>query len=138
MAFHKFTINFQKLHHVQNVFKRSVLFEREGIDDVTGEHLIARKDVSAEALVKRLEKFQSESLPVLDHYRVNCRYIFHPSPYSIFILDDEHCLCELIIFFLRFDILVWRIFVLNSLLRLIVLGSYKHITSNRGSKGEKV
>eukprot|EP00493_Phyllostaurus_siculus_P001124 UN01132 len=44
--------------------------KREGIDDVTGEPLIARKDDTAEALVKRLEKFQSESLPVLDHYRM--------------------------------------------------------------------
>ena len=52
--------------------------------------------------------------------------------------DDEHCLCELIVFFLRFDILVWRIFVFNGLLSLIVLGSYKHITSNNGSKGKKV
>jgi len=41
----------------------------EGKDDVTGEPLMQRKDDTAEALVNRLAKFESETFPVLNHYR---------------------------------------------------------------------
>merc|ERR550534_461647 len=40
----------------------------EGKDDITGEPLIQRKDDTAEALVNRLAKFESETFPVLEHY----------------------------------------------------------------------
>merc|ERR1719242_1871925 len=40
----------------------------EGKDDVTGEALIQRKDDTAEALKTRLEAYDSQTLPILDHY----------------------------------------------------------------------
>jgi len=40
----------------------------EGKDDETGEDLIQRKDDTKEALVTRLEKFNAETIPVLNHY----------------------------------------------------------------------
>merc|ERR1719354_1167879 len=39
------------------------------IDDVTGEPLIQCDDDTAEALAKRLEKFEAETMPVLKHYK---------------------------------------------------------------------
>ena len=40
-----------------------------GVDDVTGEKLIKRKDDNAETLVKRLEAFHKQTTPILDHYK---------------------------------------------------------------------
>lgn len=37
-------------------------------DDETGEHLMQRPDDTPESLVKRLEGYYSETLPILDHY----------------------------------------------------------------------
>ncbi len=38
-------------------------------DDVTGEALMQRPDDTAEALVKRLQGYHAETVPVLEHYR---------------------------------------------------------------------
>mmetsp|Transcript_3472 Transcript_3472/g.8590 ORF Transcript_3472/g.8590 Transcript_3472/m.8590 type:complete len:266 (+) Transcript_3472:91-888(+) len=38
-------------------------------DDVTGEELIQRADDTAEALQKRLQGYQEQTVPVLEHYR---------------------------------------------------------------------
>jgi len=43
--------------------------KKKGYDDVTGELLIQRGDDTAEVLKKRLEKFRSESIPVLEYYK---------------------------------------------------------------------
>ena len=40
-----------------------------GIDDATGEPLIKRKDDNAETLVKRLQAFHKQTMPILDHYK---------------------------------------------------------------------
>merc|ERR1719499_1806476 len=39
-----------------------------GKDDVTGEDLIQRKDDTAEALTTRLEAYNSQTMPILEHY----------------------------------------------------------------------
>ena len=38
-------------------------------DDITGEALMQRADDTAEALVKRLQGYHADTVPVLDHYR---------------------------------------------------------------------
>jgi len=40
-------------------------------DDVTGQPLYQRSDDTAEALKKRLDGYQKQTLPILDHYRPN-------------------------------------------------------------------
>ena len=40
-------------------------------DDETGEPLMQRKDDTATALVKRLQGYHGETVPILDHYRPN-------------------------------------------------------------------
>lgn len=39
-----------------------------GVDDITGEPLIRRKDDNADTLKSRLEAFHKQTTPVLDHY----------------------------------------------------------------------
>ena len=39
-----------------------------GIDDVTGEKLMQRKDDAPETAVRRLALFHKDTVPVLDHY----------------------------------------------------------------------
>jgi adenylate kinase len=39
------------------------------LDDVTGETLIQRPDDTATALKKRLSSYESETIPVLEHYK---------------------------------------------------------------------
>jgi adenylate kinase len=39
------------------------------LDDITGEPLMQRPDDTAEALVKRLQGYHAETVPVLEHYR---------------------------------------------------------------------
>ena len=39
------------------------------LDDETGEPLMQRKDDTAEALIKRLQGYHSETVPILEHYR---------------------------------------------------------------------
>ena len=41
----------------------------EGVDDITGEPLIQRKDDTAEALKKRMSSYHSQTAPILDYYR---------------------------------------------------------------------
>ena len=41
----------------------------EGIDDVTGEPLIQRKDDTPEALHKRMNEYHSKTAPILGFYR---------------------------------------------------------------------
>ena len=41
----------------------------EGRDDVTGEALMQRKDDTREALVKRMQLYNSLTIPVLDYYK---------------------------------------------------------------------
>ncbi len=41
----------------------------EGIDDITGEPLIHRKDDTAEALKKRMASYHSQTAPILDYYK---------------------------------------------------------------------
>ncbi|KAK2080876.1 hypothetical protein QBZ16_000730 [Prototheca wickerhamii] len=43
--------------------------KKEGVDDVTGEPLVHRKDDNAETLKARLEAFHKQTAPVIDHYR---------------------------------------------------------------------
>merc|ERR1719356_1251591 len=40
-----------------------------GKDDVTGEDLIQRKDDTAEALKTRLAAYESQTMPILEHYK---------------------------------------------------------------------
>jgi adenylate kinase len=40
-------------------------------DDETGESLMQRKDDTAAALIKRLQGYHGETVPILDHYRPN-------------------------------------------------------------------
>merc|ERR1711988_1720959 len=40
-----------------------------GVDDETGEPLIQRPDDTSEALVKRLESYHGQTVPILQHYR---------------------------------------------------------------------
>ncbi len=41
----------------------------EGVDDVTGEALIHRKDDTAEVLQKRMSAYHQQTAPILDYYR---------------------------------------------------------------------
>ena len=41
----------------------------DGIDDVTGEPLMQRKDDNAEALKKRMASYHTQTAPILDYYR---------------------------------------------------------------------
>lgn len=41
----------------------------EGVDDVTGEPLIQRKDDNAEVLRKRMAAYHNQTAPILDYYR---------------------------------------------------------------------
>ena len=41
----------------------------EGIDDITGEPLIQRKDDNAEALKKRMASYHTQTKPILDYYK---------------------------------------------------------------------
>lgn len=41
----------------------------EGVDDVTGEALIQRKDDNAEVLRKRMSAYHNQTAPILDYYR---------------------------------------------------------------------
>jgi adenylate kinase len=41
-------------------------------DDETGEDLMQRGDDTAEALVKRLEQYHSQTIPILQHYSADC------------------------------------------------------------------
>eukprot|EP00899_Mesostigma_viride_P003351 jgi/Mesvir1/13016/Mv06016-RA.1 len=43
--------------------------KKPGVDDVTGEPLVHRKDDTKEALLTRLEAFRAQTTPVLDYYR---------------------------------------------------------------------
>lgn len=43
--------------------------KRPGVDDVTGEPLIRRKDDNAETLRSRLDSFQRQTSPVIDYYK---------------------------------------------------------------------
>ena len=43
--------------------------KQEGLDDVTGEPLMQRKDDTKEALVTRLKAYHSQTSPILDYYR---------------------------------------------------------------------
>ena len=40
----------------------------EGVDDVTGEPLIQRKDDTPEVLEKRLAEYHSKTAPIIDYY----------------------------------------------------------------------
>ena len=40
-------------------------------DDETGEALMQRKDDTAAALIKRLQGYHGETVPILEHYRPN-------------------------------------------------------------------
>lgn len=40
-----------------------------GVDDVTGEPLVKRKDDNAETLKTRLDAFHKQTSPILEHYR---------------------------------------------------------------------
>ena len=39
-----------------------------GVDDITGEPLVKRKDDNAETLKTRLEAFHKQTSPILQHY----------------------------------------------------------------------
>jgi adenylate kinase len=41
----------------------------EGVDDITGEPLMQRKDDNAEALKKRMASYHSQTKPILDYYK---------------------------------------------------------------------
>ena len=41
----------------------------EGIDDVTGEPLMQRKDDTREALTKRMASYNTQTTPVLEYYQ---------------------------------------------------------------------
>lgn len=41
----------------------------DGVDDITGEPLIQRKDDNAEVLKKRMSAFHGQTAPILDYYR---------------------------------------------------------------------
>ena len=41
----------------------------EGVDDLTGEPLIQRKDDTAEALTKRMASYNTQTSPILEYYR---------------------------------------------------------------------
>ena len=41
----------------------------DGIDDVTGEPLMQRKDDNADALKKRMASYYTQTAPILDYYR---------------------------------------------------------------------
>lgn len=41
----------------------------EGLDDLTGEPLIQRKDDNAEVLRKRMTEYHNQTSPILDYYR---------------------------------------------------------------------
>ena len=41
----------------------------EGVDDITGEPLIQRKDDNAEVLKKRMGAYHNQTAPILDYYR---------------------------------------------------------------------
>lgn len=41
----------------------------EGVDDITGEPLIQRKDDNAEVLRKRMTAYHGQTAPILDYYR---------------------------------------------------------------------
>jgi adenylate kinase len=41
----------------------------EGVDDITGEPLIQRKDDTAEALAKRMASYNTQTSPILEYYR---------------------------------------------------------------------
>ena len=41
----------------------------DGIDDVTGEPLIQRKDDNAEVLKKRMGQYHGQTAPILEYYR---------------------------------------------------------------------
>lgn len=41
----------------------------DGVDDVTGEPLIHRKDDTKEALSKRMNAYHENTMPILDYYR---------------------------------------------------------------------
>ena len=45
------------------------IVEKEGIDDVTDEPLMIRKDDTPEALKQRLSKFEDQTIPVLNYYK---------------------------------------------------------------------
>lgn len=41
----------------------------EGVDDITGEPLIQRKDDNAEVLRKRMQAYHGQTSPILEYYR---------------------------------------------------------------------
>jgi len=41
----------------------------DGVDDVTGEPLMQRKDDTKEALEKRMSSYHSQTAPILDYYK---------------------------------------------------------------------
>ena len=58
--------------HVASGRSYHVLFNPpkvEGVDDITGEPLIQRKDDNAEVLRKRMQAYHGQTAPILDYYR---------------------------------------------------------------------
>lgn len=63
-------------YHVQFKPPKSLKLDKDGkmvegsmLDDETGEALMQRPDDTPEALVKRLEGYHRETVPILDHYK---------------------------------------------------------------------
>eukprot|EP01024_Parvocaulis_polyphysoides_P068486 TRINITY_DN83561_c0_g1_i2.p1 TRINITY_DN83561_c0_g1~~TRINITY_DN83561_c0_g1_i2.p1 ORF type:complete len:244 (+),score=37.35 TRINITY_DN83561_c0_g1_i2:502-1233(+) len=49
--------------------------QKPGVDDITGDPLIRRKDDNAETLKKRLQAFRSQTAPVIDYYKDRVAHI---------------------------------------------------------------
>lgn len=65
-------------YHVKYAPPKSMKKDKDGkpiestmLDDETGEPLMQRKDDTAAALVKRLQGYHNETVPILEHYRPN-------------------------------------------------------------------
>jgi len=65
-------------YHVKYAAPKSMKLDETGkpipesmADDATGEPLMQRKDDTSAALIKRLQSYHGETVPILDHYRPN-------------------------------------------------------------------
>lgn len=56
--------------------------KKAGIDDVTGEPLVQRKDDNAETLKSRLAAFHAQTAPVIDFYKERVKHIKGDQPLS--------------------------------------------------------
>lgn len=56
--------------------------KKPGVDDVTGEPLVHRKDDNAETLKARLEAFHKQTAPVIDHYKSKLHNIKGDQPFE--------------------------------------------------------